>query len=133
LIALLPDSENMALPLAQVTVSVLPTNGLTLDAYLAATQDELNSIANTRVVTAHVDPTLGVGNLPASVIEYTADTPAADDAAEEIIAGLQVAFFGESADNFIVLTFTTTTERYEELQPQFLHIVRDITLKDSSV
>jgi hypothetical protein len=134
LIALLPDDENVAMPLAQVTVSVLPTNGLTLDGYLAATQDELNSIANTRVVTAHVDLTLGVGHLPASVIEYTAEpTRVADDAAAEIIAGLQVAFFGESDDNFIVLTFTTTTEHFEELQPQFLHIVRTVTLNDSSV
>lgn len=133
LIALLPDNENLAMPVAQVTVSVLPSNGLTLDGYLVATQDELNSIANTHVITAHVDATLGVGHLPASVIEYTAEaTPAADDA-EEIMAGLQVAFFGESDDDLIVLTFTTTSERFEELQPQFLNIVRTVTLNNASV
>ena len=47
LIALLPDAENVALPIAQVTVSVLPTYGMTLDDYATATSAELTRIANT--------------------------------------------------------------------------------------
>jgi hypothetical protein len=146
LIALLPDDENVATPVAQMTVSVLPTHGLTLDGYLAATEAELNSIANTTVVTAQIEPTLGVEGLPAVVIEYTAGnvavsptppaaTPAVDLDADSdgVVAGLQVAFFGESPDYLIVLTFTATTERYAELQPEFLHIVRTITLGDPAV
>ena len=121
------------MPVAQVTVSVLPANGLTLDDYLAATQTELNSIANTTVLTAQIEATLGVGILPASVIEYTATPTPATGSSEQTIAGLQVAFFGESADNFIVLTFTTTTERYAALQPEFLRIVRTVTLGDPAV
>jgi hypothetical protein len=131
LIALLPDEENGTTPIAQVTVSVLPANGLTLDSYLAATEAELNSIANTSVLTAQIDPALGVGAFPASVIEYTAaPLPATTDDSEQTMAGLQVAFFGEGAEMLIVLTFTTTTDRFEELQPEFLHVVRTITLND---
>jgi hypothetical protein len=129
LIALLPDAENLALPVAQVTVSVLPTHGLTLDDYVAATEAELTSIANTSVMTAHIDPMLGVGSFPASVIEYTAEPQSgAPNSDEKPIAGLQVAFFGHDAETLIVLTFTTTVDRFAELQPEFLHIVRTVTL-----
>lgn len=134
LIALLPDGENVTLPIAQVTVSVLPTYGLTLDDYLAATSAELNSIANTSVLTSYIEPTLGVGAFPASVIEYSAvPTPANSENADQTMAGLQVAFFGQDADTLIVLTFTTTRERFAELQPEFLHIVRTVTLIHSTV
>lgn len=134
LIALLPDEENVALPVAQMTVSVLPTNGLTLDGYLAATSTELNAIANTNVLTAYIDPALGVGAFPASVIEYSAaPTPAGGEDTDESMAGLQVAFFGHDDDSIIVMTFTTTTERFAELRPEFLHIVRTVTLNDLTV
>jgi hypothetical protein len=134
LVALLPDEENATLPVAQVTVSVLPAYGLTLDDYLVATADELNSIANTNVLTAHIEPTLGVGAFPASLIEYTAvPTPATSSNSEHTMAGLQVAFFGHDANTLIVLTFTTTTDRFAELQPEFLHIVRTVTLFDPTV
>jgi hypothetical protein len=134
LIALLPDDENGTLPVAQMTVSVLPTNGLTLDSYLEATASELNSIANTEVLTAYIEPALGVGAFPASVIEYTAaPSSATKNDAEQEMAGLQVAFFGHDADTLIVLTFTTTVERFAGLQPEFLHIVRAVTLNDRTV
>ncbi len=134
LIALLPDEENAATPLAQLTVSVLPTHGLTLDDYLTATEDELNSIANTHVLTAYIESTLGVGTLPASLIEYTfAPTLATTDDSEQTIAGLQVAFFGHDADTLIVLTFATTIDRFTELEPEFLHIVRTVILNDPAV
>jgi hypothetical protein len=134
LIALLPDEENPATPLAQVTVSVLPTNGLTLDDYMTATADELNRIANTSVLTAVIEPALGVGALPASVIQYTAaPAPQTVANAEQTMAGLQVAFFGYDDNSLIVLTFTTTSDRYDELVPQFLHIVRTVTLDDPAV
>jgi hypothetical protein len=131
LVALLPDEENIALPVAQVTASVLPTYGMTLDDYLEATAEELNSIANTSVISAHIEPALGVGGFPASVIEYTAaPTPSTTDDAEQSMAGIQVAFFGHDANTLIVLTFTTTVDRFVELQPQFLHIVRTVSLHD---
>ena len=134
LIALLPDEENPATPLAQVTVSVLPMNGMTLDNYLAATAEELNHIANTSVLTAVIEPALGVGALPASVIQYAAaPAPQTVANAEQTMAGLQVAFFGHDANSLIVLTFTTTSDRYEELVPQFLHIVRTVILNDPAV
>lgn len=133
LIALLPAEENATVPVAQVTVSVLPANGLTLEGYLEATEAELNSIANTTVLTAQIEATLGVEALPASVIEYTAAPTPAAEGVEETIAGFQVAFLGHSAENFIVLTFTTTTERYAALQPEFLRIVRMVTLDDPAV
>jgi hypothetical protein len=134
LVALLPDEENATLPVAQVTVSVLPTYGMTLDDYLAATAEELNSIANTNVLTAHIESTLGVGAFPASLIEYTAvPTPATTSNSEHAMAGLQVAFFGNDANTLIVLTFTTTVDRFAELQPEFLHIVRTVTLFDPAV
>jgi hypothetical protein len=129
LVALLPDAENLALPIAQVTVSVLPTYGLTLDDYVAATEAELSSIANTSVQTAHIDPALGVGNIPASIIEYTAERSSSGaNGRGTPIAGLQVAFFGHDAETLIVLTFTTTVDRFADLQPEFLHIVRTVTL-----
>ncbi len=134
LIALLPDDENMALPIAQVTVSVLPTYGLTLEDYVAATADELGRISNTSVQVAYVEPVLGVEEFPAAVIEYTAlPTANADDEAGESIAGMQVAFFGHDAESLIVLTLTTTVERFAELQPEFLHIVRSVTLHDPTI
>jgi hypothetical protein len=134
LIALLPDTENVTVPIAQVTVSVLPAYGLTLDDYLAATETELNNIANTGVISAHIEPSLGVGAFPAAVIEYTAaPTPAKEEDAEQTIAGLQVAFFGQDDTTLIVLTFTTTTERFGELVPEFLHIVRTVTLEASTI
>jgi hypothetical protein len=146
LIALLPDDNNTSTPVAQMTVSVLPAHGLTLAGYLAATEAELNSIANTTVLTAQIEPTLGVEGLPATVIEYTAGnvaasstppavTPAegADADSENIVAGLQVTFFAENPDYLIVLTFTASTGRYAELQPEFLHIVRTITLGEPAV
>lgn len=126
LIALLPDAENAARPVAQMTVSVLPVRGLTLDGYLAATEAELNQIANTSVLTANVDSTLGAGGLPASVIEYTAAPTPATNNNEETIAGYQVAFFSQDQNSLIVLTFTTSTERFAELQPAFLQIVRTV-------
>jgi hypothetical protein len=133
LIALLPDEEQVTVPVAQVTVSVLPANGLTLEDYLAATEAQLNSIANTSVTDAYIEPTLGVDSFPASVIEYTAaPTPATTDNSEEM-AGLQVAFFGSDANTLIVLTFTTTVDRFAELHPQFLHIVRTITLGEPTI
>jgi hypothetical protein len=134
LIALLPDDENLALPIAQVTVSVLPTYGLTLDDYATATAAELTRIANTSVQIAYIDPSLGVEEFPAAVIEYTAlPTPASAENGEEGIAGLQVAFFGQNAESLIVMTFTTTVDRFAELQPEFLRIVRTITLHDPTI
>lgn len=134
LVALLPDAENVTMPVAQMTVSVLPTYGLTLDDYLAATTAELTNIANTNVLTSYIEPTLGVGSFPASVIEYTAvPSSATGDNTEQSMAGLQVAFFGHDANTLIVLTFTTTVERLDELQPEFLHIVRTVTLNDPTV
>lgn len=138
LIALLPDEENVTVPVAQMTVSVLPARGLTLEGYLEATQAELDAIANTTVLTAYIEPTLGVKAFPASVIEYTAaPNLAADDEDQEIaqqtIAGLQVAFFGHDDETLIVLTFTTATKHFDELQPEFLHIVRSVTLHDPAV
>ena len=134
LIGVLPDAENLALPVAQVTVSVLPAFGLTLDEYLAATSSELGEIANTDVLTAYIESTLGVGGFPASVIEYTATpSPASDEIADERMAGLQVAFFGHDDATLIVLTFTTTVDRYPDLQPEFLDIVRTMTLEGTPV
>lgn len=134
LIALLPDDENLALPIAQVTVSVLPTYGLTLDDYVEATAAELTRIANTTVEAAYVEPSLGVEAFPAAVIEYTAaPTPVAGDDADPPIAGMQVAFFGHDADALIVLTFTTSVERFADLQPEFMHIVRTVTLHDPAI
>jgi hypothetical protein len=131
LVALLPDADSVATPIAQVTVGVLPTFGLTLDDYLDATATELNSIGNTEVLTAYIDSTLGVGTFPASVIEYTASPTAGAD--DTLIAGYQVAFFGHDAETLIVLTFTTTVDRFGELQPEFLHIVRTVTLVDTTI
>jgi hypothetical protein len=134
LIALLPDEENVALPIAQVTVSVLPTYGMTLDDYATATSAELTRIANTSVQSAYIEPSLGVEEFPAAVIEYTATpSPANGDEAEQSIAGMQVAFFGNDAESLIVLTFTTTVDRFEELKPEFLHIVRSVTLHDPTL
>ena len=144
LIALLPDDNNASTPIAQMTVSVLSARGLTLDGYLAATKAELNSIANTTVLTAQIEPALGVEGLPAAVIEYTAGkvadpstppaaTPAVDVDADDLVAGLQVAFFAENPDYLIVMTFTASTARYAELQPEFLHILRTITLGDPAI
>ena len=144
LIALLPDDNNASTPIAQMTVSVLSARGLTLDGYLAATKAELNSIANTTVLTAQIEPALGVEGLPAAVIEYTAGkvadpstppaaTPTVDVDADDLVAGLQVAFFAENPDYLIVMTFTASTARYAELQPEFLHILRTITLGDPAV
>jgi hypothetical protein len=132
LIALLPAEESATTPVAQVTVSVLPANGLTLDDYLTATEAELNSIASTKVLTALIEPTLGAGGLPAVLIEYTA-TPAtasqaSDATSDQAIAGLQVAFFGPSSEHIIVLTFTATTTQYAALQSEFMEIIRTITL-----
>jgi hypothetical protein len=134
LIALLPDEENPAVPVAQATVSVLPSHDLTLAGYLAATTAELNSIANTAVVTGYIEPSLGVGAFPAVVIEYTAaPTTQLPNTVEKTIAGLQVAFFGQGSDTLIVLTFTTTDDRFEQLKPEFLHIVRTVTLGEPAV
>lgn len=132
LIALLPDDQSAARPVAQLTVSVLPARGLTLDGYLAATEAELNQIANTNVLTTYVDSTLGAGGFPASVIEYTAAPTPATNNAEETIAGYQVAFFGQDENSLIVLTFTTSTERFAALQPDFLQIVRTVALIEPS-
>lgn len=134
LIALLPDEENVTLPVAQMTVSVLPAYGMTLDAYASATSEELTHIANTSVRTTYIEPLLGVEQFPAAVIEYTAaPKPAIDADMEQSIAGMQVAFFSDDADSLIVLTFTTAAERFEELQPIFLHIVRSVTLRDAAI
>lgn len=132
LIALLPDAQSVARPEAQLTVSVLPAQGLTLEGYLAATEAELNQIANTTVITAYLEPTLGGGTFPASVIEYTAAPTPANNHDEESIAGYQVAFFGQDENSLIVLTFTTSTERFADLQPQFLQIVHTVAFVEPS-
>lgn len=133
LIAMLPDDENLTLPVAQVTVGVLPAQGMTLDKYLAATEAELTTIANTDVLAAYIEPTLSIDTYPASVIEYTAmRMPNLDDEPDETIAGLQVAFFGLDAEWLIILTFTTTQERFDALRPEFFHIVRGVSFADSA-
>lgn len=133
LIAMLPDDENLTLPVAQVTVGVLPAHGMTLDNYLAATEAELTTIANTDVLAAYIEPTLSIDTYPASVIEYTAmRTPDLDDEPDEIVAGLQVAFFGLDAEWLIILTFTTTQDRFDALRPDFLHIVRGVSFVDAA-
>ena len=134
LLALLPDDENVTLPIAQMTVSVLPTYGLTLGDYAEATAAELTRIANTTVQSTRMEPSLGVGAFPASIIEYTAaPTPATTESAEQSIAGLQVAFYGEDGASLIVLTFTTSVDHFAELQPEFLQIVRSVTLHDPAI
>jgi hypothetical protein len=134
LIAVLPDEENVALPIAQVTVSVLPTYGMTLDDYATATSAELTRIANTSVQSASIEPSLGVDGFPAAVIVYTAaPSPANGGQPEQSIAGMQVAFFGHDAESLIVLTFTTTVERFDELQGEFLNIVHSVTLHDPTI
>lgn len=133
LIAMLPDDENLTLPVAQVTVGVLPAHGMTLDNYLAATEAELTTIANTDVLAAYIEPTLSIDTYPASVIEYTAmRTPDLDDEPDDMIAGLQVAFFGLDAEWLIILTFTTTQNRFDALRPEFLHIVRGVSFVDAA-
>lgn len=141
LIALLPAEDNATMPVAQMTVSVLPANGLTLDDYLSATEAELNSIASTKVLTALIEPMLGADSLPAALIEYTArpavvsqtsDTTT-DQTTDQAIAGLQVAFFDLSAEHIIVLTFTAATTEYVTLHSEFMNIIRTITLAEPAV
>jgi hypothetical protein len=133
LVALLPDQKNVALPIAQMTVSVLPAHGLTLDTYRTATSKELNNIANTDVLTSTIVAQLGAGAFPASMIEYRSlPTPTATRSGKTI-AGLQFAFFDQAGNNFIVLTFTATDDRFEELQPQFLHITRSVIFEKPRV
>jgi len=133
LIALLPDKQNVALPIAQMTISVLPMHGMTLEKYLAATAGELNNIANTDVLTSAIDAKLGVGAFPAAVIEYHSMPTAAAGESVKTIAGLQVAFYGQDAGTLIVLTFTTNTDLYDKLKPEFLHIIASVTLNKPRV
>lgn len=134
LVALLPAQNDSTMPVAQMTISVLPASGLTLDKYMTATQAELVGIANTTVLSAVIEPELGVGGFPASLIHYTAASmPTANPLAEQEIAGLQVAFYGYTPETLIVLTFTTTIDRFAELEDQFLDIVRAVTFDDTAL
>ena len=127
LVAILPDGETGGAPLAQLTVSVLPSGGLTLEQYLENTAAELNRIANTHVQESRLDPALHPQHLPAAVIEYRSE-------AARPIAGLQIAYYlPQLNDNaqpayLLVLTFTTAEPLYSELAPSFAEIARQVAL-----
>lgn len=127
LVAILPDVEGGGAPLAQLTVSVLPSGGLTLEQYLESAAAALNRIANTEVQESRLDPALHPEQLPAAVIEYRSE-------AARAIAGLQVAYYlpqlNESAQPayLLVLTFTTAEPLYSELAPSFAEIARQVAL-----
>jgi hypothetical protein len=121
LVAILPDEQLSGVPRAQLTVSVLPSAGLTLAQYLEATAAELGNMAQTEVQATRLDPAYHPGQMPAAVIEYST-------AVAERIAGLQVALYLPDTDNLLVLTFTTPEVAYPDLAPTFAEIVRQVQL-----
>lgn len=120
LIAILPDAEANGVPKAQLTVSVLASHELTLDAYLEATAAELTALSNTDVQTTRLDDSLRPDQLPVAVIEYRTG-------AGRSIAGLQYAFYLPNLEHLVVLTFTTAEELYAELADGFADIARAVT------
>jgi hypothetical protein len=125
LVAILPAVGTGGAPSAQLTVSVLPGRGLTLDQYLEATAAELTAIANTEVQATRLDDALRPDRLPVAVIEYRTS-------AARPVAGLQIAFYVDDLDNLAVLTFTTDAARYAELAAAFADIARQVTLAGST-
>jgi hypothetical protein len=125
LVAILPARGTGGAPAAQLTVSVLPGRGLTLDQYLEATAAELTAIANTEVQATRLDDALRPDRLPVAVIEYRTS-------AARPVAGLQIAFYVDDLDNLAVLTFTTDAARYAELAAAFADIARQVTLAGST-
>lgn len=119
-LAYLPDANG--LPEAQLTVSVLPAQQLTLASYIDGVTADLGGIGATAVVTGQIDYTLRPGDTPASVIEYTTVYDA------DPLHGLQVAFFTATGNHLIVLTFTTSTGKYAGLEDEFMHIARSVSL-----
>jgi hypothetical protein len=121
LVALLPDTARSGAPLAQLTVSVLPSAGLTLEQYRAAATAELAALHQTQVQASRLDATLHPERLPAAVIEYIT-------AAQTPVAGMQVAFFLDDPAYLLVMTFTTDAPRLVDLAPRFGEIVRQVRL-----
>lgn len=118
-IAYLPDENG--LPEAQLTVSVVPAQRLTLETYMDGVTAEIGGIGATAVVTGQIEPALGPGDTPAGVIEYTTVYEA------DPLHGLQIAFFTASGDHMIVLTFTTNAGKFADLRAEFMHIARSVT------
>jgi hypothetical protein len=121
LVAILPDDQAIGTPKAQLTVSVLPSAGLTLDQYLEATADELGRMNHIEVHASRLDSTLHPNNLPAAAIEYR-------NGADHSIAGLQIAYYLAEPEHLLVLTFTTAEQLYPELAPTFAAIARQVAL-----
>jgi hypothetical protein len=118
-LAYLPDDNG--LPKAQLTVSVMPAQQLTLDEYIDGVTADLGGIGATAVVTGQIEYELGPAGTPASLIEYTTVYEA------DPLHGLQVAFFTETGEHLIVLTFTTGAGQYDDLVTEFMHIVRSVS------
>lgn len=125
LVAILPAADTGGAPQAQLTVSVLPGRGLTLDQYLEATAAELTAITNTEVQSTRLDDALRPDRLPVAVIEYRTS-------AARPVAGLQIAFYVDGLDNLAVLTFTTDAAAYADLAAGFADIARQVTLAGST-
>lgn len=129
LIAILPAASATSVPVAQLTVSVLPRAGLTPAAYLEATLADFAQIASSEVRTATVDPDLRADRVPAVVLEY-AGAPIPGDT--QVTLGMQVTLPAADGEHYVVLTFTTDESRYADLRAQFRDLAASVELSPST-
>lgn len=111
-------------PTTALVVTMLPRHGLLLESYLARAQAALAQQPGVTLQTAQVDATLRADGRPVGVLHY--HLPASPT---EALAGWQVVLLDQSAEELLLLTFTTPVALFADQQPIFQEIVRDLAWK----
>jgi len=113
LLAYRTDTDNASVTLSVVTP---PRNGLTLDAYLAATRRQLDD-----ATIAHIglDDTLRPHGLPAGVVQFRTN---------RTYSYYQIIFFNDAATHFIIMTFAAPPAQLPDLIPALRTLAADVEL-----
>jgi hypothetical protein len=127
LVAFASDSGGDSASGSSLSIAVVSASGLSLRVFLRAVEEQLRYLEGCQVQSADLDMTLGPGQAPAAVLQYTqADSSFSVASSPGPTVGYQVAFYDKTMTHLIVMTFTTPVEHYREQLPLFQGIVRNV-------
>lgn len=107
-----------------LTVAAAPTNGLSLDGYLAAVQEELQAVA--AQVERTKDHTVRKDALPAGVLQAT--LPGAIYGISAEVATTQIVLIDGAGQKFLIVTLATMGRQAESAQEHLKQIMDSLEL-----
>jgi len=101
-----------------LTVMLLPRNGLSLRVYLQESERMLEEMAGVAVERAEFDDSLLSNGAPVATLHYVLG------GTEQQVASYQALFFDATAEHVVVMTFAAALDDFEAMLPVFQDVVR---------